>query len=180
VLIVALLGPGPNAYFYVPYTIAGAFNMLFFAASTSLVVEGALAEHRIRAMAERMARRFALIVVTGTTLMIAAAPLILLPFGEDYVRESSAVLRLLAVGCAFYAAVALYIAIARVEGRSGGILIAQAVKVPLLLGGAIALSGPLGIEGIALAWLGSVALVAIAVAPSLVGFFRTSEGVRAP
>jgi O-antigen/teichoic acid export membrane protein len=180
VLIVALLGPGANAYFYVPYTIAGAFNMLFFAASTSLVVEGALAEHRIRAMAERMARRFALIVVTGTTLMIAAAPLILLPFGEDYVRESSAVLRLLAVGCAFYAAVALYIAIARVEGRSGGILIVQAVKVPLLLGGAVALSGPLGIEGIALAWLGSLALVAIAVAPSLVGFFRVSEDVPAP
>jgi hypothetical protein len=194
VLIVALLGPGPNAYFYIPYTMAGAFNMLFFAASTSLVVEGALAEDRIRAMAERMARRFALIVVPGTTLMIAAAPLILLPFGEDYVRESSSVLRLLACGCVFYAAVALYVAIARVEGRSSGILLVEAVKVPLLLGGAVALSGPLGIEGVALAWLGSIAIVALAVTPSLVRFFRgtpardvtvpagpaVSEGVRVP
>jgi O-antigen/teichoic acid export membrane protein len=194
VLIVALLGPGPNAYFYIPYTIAGAFNMLFFAASTSLVVEGSLAEDRIRALAERMARRFALLGVAGTTLMIAAAPLILLPFGEDYVRESSSVLRLLACGCAFYAAVALYVAIARVEGRSSGIFLVEAVKVPLLLGGAVALSGPLGIEGVALAWLGSIAIVGLAVAPSLMRFFRggparavavpprraVSEGVRVP
>jgi O-antigen/teichoic acid export membrane protein len=172
VLIVALLGPGPNAYFYIPYTMVGAFNMLFFAASTSLVVEGALAEDRIRALAGRLAGRFALIAVPGATVMVVAAPLILLPFGEGYVRESSSVLRLLACGCVFYAAIALYVAIARLEGRTAGILRVEAVKVPLLLGGAVVLSGPLGIEGVALAWLASIALVACAVAPSLVRFFR--------
>ena len=51
VLIVALLGAGANAYFFIPYTMVSAFNMLFFAASTSLVAEGALAEDRIRALA---------------------------------------------------------------------------------------------------------------------------------
>jgi hypothetical protein len=194
VVIVALLGADANAYFYIPYTMATAFNMLFFAASTSLVVEGALAEDRIRAMAERIARRFALVAVPGTTLMIAAAPLILLPFGEDYVRESTPVLRVLACGCVFYAAIALYVAVARVEGRSSGILLIEAIKVPLLLGGAVVLSRPLGIEGVALAWTGSVGLVALAVAPSLIRFFRgqpagrlairarrpVGEGVRAP
>jgi O-antigen/teichoic acid export membrane protein len=172
VLIVALLGPRANAYFFIPYMIVIAFNMLFVAAGTSLVVEGAMAEDRIRAMAERIARRFALIVIPGTTVMIAAAPLILLPFGQDYVQESSSVLRLLACGSVFYAAIALYVAIARVHGRSLGILLVEAVKLPLLLGGAVVLSGPLGIEGVALAWLGSIALVACAVAPWLVGFFR--------
>jgi O-antigen/teichoic acid export membrane protein len=194
VLIVALLGPRANAYFFIPYMIVMAFNMLFVAAGTSLVVEGALAEDRIRAMAAKIARRFALIVVPGTTVMIAAAPLILLPFGADYVHESSAALRLLATGCIFYAALALYEAIARVEGRSSRILMAEAAKLPLLLGGAIALSAPLGIEGIALAWLGSVAMVALAVAPSLIQFLRgrparrlaaraprpVPEGVRVP
>jgi O-antigen/teichoic acid export membrane protein len=172
VLIVALLGPQPNAYFFIPYMIVTAFNMLFVAAGTSLVVEGAMAEDRIRAMAERIARRLALIVIPGTTLMIAAAPLILLPFGQDYVRESSTVLRLLACGSLFYAALALYVALARVRGSSSGILMVEAVKLPLLLAGAVALSGPLGIEGVALAWLGSIALVACAVAPWLVRFFR--------
>jgi O-antigen/teichoic acid export membrane protein len=194
VLIVALLGGTANAYFFIPYTMVGAFNMLFFAASTSLVVEGALAEDRIRAMAARMARRFALIAVPGTAFMIAAAPLILLPFGADYVRESSSVLRVMACGCVFYAVLALYVAVARLQGRSSGILVVEAVKLPVLLGGAVALSGPLGIEGIALAWLGSVAMVASSVAPSLVRFFRgrpapdvavrpvrsVPEGVRVP
>jgi O-antigen/teichoic acid export membrane protein len=173
VLIVALLGPGANAYFFIPYSMVGAFNMLFFAASMSLVAEGALAEDRIRAMAERLARRFALILTAGMVVMIAAAPLILLPFGEDYVRESSSVLRVLACGSAFYAVIALYVGIARLRGRSGGILAVEAAKLPLLMGGVVALSGPLGIGGVALAWVCSVALVALAVAPSLLRFFRT-------
>ena len=172
VLIVALLGPQPNAYFFIPYMIVTAFNMLFAAAGTSLVVEGAMAEDRVRAMAGRIARRFALIGITGTTVMIAAAPLILVPFGQDYVRESSSVLRLLACGSVFYAALALYVALARVRGRSSGILMAEAIKLPLLLGGAVVLCGPLGIEGVAIAWLASIAFVACAVTPSLVRFLR--------
>jgi O-antigen/teichoic acid export membrane protein len=180
VLIVALLGAGANAYFFIPYTMVGAFNMLFFAAGTSLVVEGALAEERLRAMAGRIARRFALMVVPGTAVMIAAAPLILLPFGEDYVRESSSVLRLLACGCVFYAVLALYVAVARVQGRSSGILAVEVLKLPLLLGGAVALSGPFGIDGVALAWLGSVAMVALAVMPSLLRFFRGGAAPPAP
>lgn len=180
VLIVALLGPEANAYFFIPYTMVAAFNMLFFAVSTSLVVEGALAEDRIRAMAGRIARRFALILVPGTVVMIAAAPLILLPFGEDYVRESSSVLRVMACGCGFYAAIALYVAIARLQGRSSRILLVEAARVPLLLGGVLALSGPLGIEGVALAWLGAIALVSLAVTPSLVRFFRERPAPDVP
>jgi O-antigen/teichoic acid export membrane protein len=121
------------------YKIVTAFNMLFAAAGTSLVVEGAMAEDRIRAMAERITRRFALIVIPGTIAMIAAAPLILLPFGQDYVRERSSVLRLLACGSVFYAALALYVALARIRRRSLRILMFEAVKLRLLLGGAVAL-----------------------------------------
>jgi O-antigen/teichoic acid export membrane protein len=172
VLIVALLGPGANAYFFIPYMMVSTFNMLFFAASTSLVAEGALAEDRIRALAERIARRLAVVVAAGMVVVIAAAPLILLPFGADYVRESSSVLRLLVCGCGFYAVLVLYIAIARLQGRSGRILAVESAKLPLLVGGVLALAAPLGIQGVALAWLASVALVAVAVSPSLLRFFR--------
>ena len=172
VLIVALLGSSANAYFFIPYMMISTFNLLFIAASTSLVAEGALAEDRIRALAARIAQRFGLVLAAGTAVMVAAAPLILSPFGADYVRESTTVLRLLACGCAFYAVIVLYVAIARLEGRTANILAAEAAKVPLLLGGVLLLSDPLGIEGVALAWLGSVAVVALAVTPSLVRFFR--------
>jgi O-antigen/teichoic acid export membrane protein len=156
-----------------PVLIVGAFTTLFFAAGMSLVAEGALAEDQVRAMAGRIARRIALILIPGTVLMIVAAPLILLPFGENYVRESSSVLRLLACGCGFSAVLVLYVAIARLQGHTARILAVEATKLPLLLGGVIVLSGPLGIEGVAIAWLGSVAAVAVAATPSLLRFFRT-------
>jgi O-antigen/teichoic acid export membrane protein len=173
VLIVGLLGSGANAYFYVPYTMVGAFTTLFFAAGMSLVAEGALAEDQVRVMAGRIARRIALILIPGTVFMIVAAPLILLPFGENYVRESTSVLRLLACGCGFSAVLVLYVAIARLQGHTARILAVETTKLPLLLGGVILLSSPLGIEGVAIARLGSVAAVALAATPSLLRFFRT-------
>ena len=149
-----------------------AFTTLFFAAGMSLVAEGALAEDQVREMAGRIARRIALILIPGLTFMIVAAPLILLPFGADYVGQSSSVLRLLACGCGFSAVLVLYVSIARLQGRTARILAVEAAKLPLLLGGVVALSAPLGIDGVALAWLGAVALVALVVTPSLVRFFR--------
>jgi O-antigen/teichoic acid export membrane protein len=172
-LIVALLGSSANAYFFIPWTMVCAFNMLFFNVGTSLVVEGALAEHRIQALAARIVRRFGLLVVAGTVVMVAAAPLILLPFGADYVRESSPVLRILACGCIFRAITMLYIAIARLQGRGSRILAVESAQMALLLGGAAALTTPVGLEGVALAWLGATSIVALGVLPLLIRFFRS-------
>jgi hypothetical protein len=43
----------------------------------------------------------------------------------------------------------------------------------LLVAGAVVLAGPLGLEGIALAYLAASAAVTVAVLPSLVRFFRS-------
>jgi O-antigen/teichoic acid export membrane protein len=172
VLVVALLGGSANAYFYVPYMIVTAFVMLFYAATDSLVVEGALAEDRIRTLAATLVRRFAFLVVPGTAVIAAAAPVILLPFGEDYAREGTPVLRLLACACVFRVTVMVYVAIARLHGRGARILSVEAARAGILLAGAVVLAGPLGLEGIALAYLGGSAAVAAAVLPSLVRFFR--------
>jgi O-antigen/teichoic acid export membrane protein len=172
-LVVGLLGPAANAYFYIPYTMVVAFNMLFYGVTTSLVVEGALAEKRIRDLARTLVHRFAMVLVPGTVLMVAAAPLLLLPFGDDYVRESSSVLRILACGCLFRAISMLYMAVARLQGRGSRILAVEATQMALLLAGAAALATRLGLEGIALSWLGATAVVALAVLPSLVRFLRS-------
>jgi O-antigen/teichoic acid export membrane protein len=174
-LVVGLLGSAANAYFYIPYTMVVAFNMLFYGVTTSLVVEGALAEQRIRELARTIVRRFGILVVPGTVLMVAAAPLLLLPFGPDYVRESSPVLRILACSCPFRAISMLYMAVARLHGNGSRILAVEATQMALLLGGAVVLAGPLGIEGVAVAWLGATAVVAIAVLPSLLRFLRRSS-----
>jgi O-antigen/teichoic acid export membrane protein len=173
-LIVVMIGSAANAYFYIPFTIVVAFNMLFHAASTSLVVEGAMAEDRIQVLTAKLARHLVLILLAGTAFIVAAAPLIMLPFGEDYVRESTSVLRILACACLFRAVTILYIAIARLHGQGLRILAVEALQMVLLLGGAVALAHPLGLEGIALAWLGSTAVVALGILPSLVRRLRTT------
>jgi O-antigen/teichoic acid export membrane protein len=179
-LVVGLLGSSANAYFYIPYSIVIAFTMFFYGACTSLVVEGALAEHQIRVLARRIARLFAFTVVPGTALVIAAAPIILLPFGPDYVREGAPVLRILAIGGLFRAASFLYIAIARLHGQGFRILAMDTAQAVLLFVGAAILATPLGLEGVALAWLGAMAIVDLAVLPSLVRFFRAPETTAPP
>jgi O-antigen/teichoic acid export membrane protein len=179
-LVVALLGSAANAYFYIPFMIVVAFDMLFYGVCTSLVVEGALAEHRIRALAERVVRRFTLILVPGVALMIAAAPLILLPFGDDYVGESTPVLRLLACACLFRAALTLYTAIARLHGLGLRILAVEAAQMGLLLTAVAVLANPLGLIGVALAWVGSIVVVALAILPSLLRFFRSPPTTPVP
>jgi O-antigen/teichoic acid export membrane protein len=174
-LVVAMLGSAANAYFYVPFTIVVAFNMLFHAASTSLVVEGAMAEHRIAALTAKLARHLVLVLVPGTALIVAAAPLIMLPFGDDYMRESSSVLRILACACVFRAVTILYLAVARLHGQGLWILAVEGVQTALLLGGAILLADPLGLDGIAVAWLASSAVVALGVLPALVRLLRSRE-----
>jgi len=157
-----------------------AFTMVFYGACTSLVVEGALAEDLIGALAARVARLYLAIVVPGTVVLVAAAPVILLPFGPDYASEGAPVLRILAIGGLFRAATLLYVAIARLQGKGGRILAVHATEAVLMLAGAIALAGPLGLEGVALAWLGAMAVAQLSVVRSLARFLRSQEAGIAP
>jgi O-antigen/teichoic acid export membrane protein len=173
VLVVSLLGARANAYFYIPYTMVVSFAMLFYGACTALVVEGARAEAGLHTLAQRLVRRFAVILIPGVVTMVAAAPLILVPFGADYVHGGTPVLRILACGCLFRAVSILYEAIARVQGRGSRILAIEATQASLLLVGVAALAAPMGLEGVALAWLGATALPALAALPWLVRFLHS-------
>jgi O-antigen/teichoic acid export membrane protein len=179
-LVVAVLGAQENAYFYVPFTIAVAFDMLFYGVGTSLVVEGAVAEHRIRALAATVVRRFTVVLIPGAVVLALAAPLILLPFGPDYVREGTPVLRLLAIASLFRGVITFYEAVARVRGTGRSILACELALMTLLLAGTAVLAHPLGLRGVGLAWLGASALVAAAVMPSLARLLRPRAVPAAP
>jgi O-antigen/teichoic acid export membrane protein len=178
-LVVALLGATENAYFYVPFTIAVAFDMLFYGVGTSLTVEGAFAEHRLRALASLVVRRFTVVLIPGALFIALAAPLILAPFGPDYVRDGTSVLRLLAIASLFRGAITFYEAVARVRGQGRSILVCELAMMAMLLVGAATLAGPLGLVGVALAWLAASTIVAAAIAPSLVRLLRSPRNVAA-
>ena len=110
-------------------------------------MEGALAEERIRALAATLVRRFVFILILGRRAGRRRA-FVMLPFGDDYVRESSSLLRLLAGACIFRAATVLYSALARLHGQGSRILAVEAAQALLLVAGIFALSDPLGLSGV--------------------------------
>ena len=178
-LVVALLGSGENAYFYVPFMLVTSFDTLFFNASTSLVVEGAFGDVSVGQLTRRVARRYATLLLPGVLILIVAAPLLLLPFGSAYVAHGTEVLRLLALASLCRVTISLFAAVARVQGAGGHIMAVYAAVAALLAPLLILFGRSLGIEGAALAWLAANAVAAVAVVPALVRIVRTGARRRA-
>lgn len=174
-VVIARLGSEASAWFYMPFTLIVAFDLLFYAVTTSMTVEGAHGEQQAAELLHTVVRRFLVLLVPAVLLIVAAAPLLLAPFGSEYADEGAGALRLLACASLFRALVSLFTASARLAGRGRPILAAQATLFVLVVGLAVVLADPLGLEGVALAWLAGNAVVGIAVAPSLLRGLRAGR-----
>jgi O-antigen/teichoic acid export membrane protein len=172
-IVVAQLGNAASAHFYMPFMLVVAFDLLFYNVTTSMTVEGAHDERRTAHLATTVVRRFLVVLAPAALVVSAAAPIVLIPFGQEYVDQGSGVLRLLALASIPRAIVCLYVAIARLQGRGRAILATQASVFAGVVVLALALAGPLGLPGIGLAWLAGNALVAVVVAPRLVALLRS-------
>jgi O-antigen/teichoic acid export membrane protein len=180
VIVVALLGSSDGAYFYIPFTIVSAFDLLFVNVAASLVVEGSMSNTRLAMLARRTVQRFRYVLLAGTVVLFAGAHLILMPFGSAYANAGAQTLRLLVCASMFRATIALYGAICRVEGNASRVLAVQAAAFALTIGLTILLGRRGGLQGIALAWLIANALVACAVAPRLLGILAQGSAGRRP
>lgn len=172
-IVVAQLGNTASAHFYMPFMLIVAFDLLFYNVTTSMTVEGAHDEQRTVYLAGTVVRRFLVILVPAALVVCAAAPLLLIPFGHEYVDEGTTALRLLALASIARAIVCLYVAIARLQGRGRAIIAAQGTVFSVVVVLALILADPLGLPGIGLAWLAGNALVAAVVAPGLVALLRS-------
>jgi O-antigen/teichoic acid export membrane protein len=178
VLVVALLGSSRGAFFYMPFTIISAFDLLFINVAAAMTVEASMAGDRLSELARATVRRFGGGLIAGVLVLVAGAGLILLPFGSAYVDGGGALLRLLACASVFRAIIGLYSAICRVQGRAGRVLVVQAAVFVLVVGLTPVLGRSHGLEGIGLAWLVSNGLVACAVTAATVRVLRRRTGTR--
>lgn len=178
VLVVALLGSSQGAFFYIPFTIISAFDLLFINVAASMTVEASMAADRLSELARATVRSFGGVLVAGVIVLIAGGGLILLPFGSAYVDGGGALLRLLACASVFRAIIGLYSAICRVQGRAGRVLVVQAAVFVLVVGLTPVLGRSHGLEGVGLAWLVSNGLVACTVTPATVRVLRRRTSAR--
>ncbi len=171
-LVIGILGSEASAYFAIPFMIAMAFDTFAYSTSTSLVVEATLAGEHLRPLVRLFMRRVLALLAPVGLLLIALAPLVLLPFGHAYAENGATVLRLLLCASLLRAGIALFSAISRIGGHGLRLGAVELALLVLALGLAIPLAHAHGIDGVALAWLAANALVFLAVLPWLVRFLR--------
>jgi O-antigen/teichoic acid export membrane protein len=171
-LVLALLGPTQNAYFYVPFTLVTTMDLLFLSVAASLTTEAARTPARAAELARRAIRWLVRIELPAVACVVLAAPLILLPYGSAYVHHGSELLRLMAVGSCFRSVVFVYGAVARLQGRAGRLLVVQLALAVFVVGAVAFLGVRLGLAGIGLGWLVGWALGAATVAIPLRRFTR--------
>lgn len=171
-LVIGILGAEASAYFAIPFMIAMAFDTLAYGTSTSLVVEGALAGRDLRPLVRVFSGRVLALLLPVGALLIAIAPLVLLPFGHAYAEHGATVLRLLLCGSLLRAGLALFSAMSRIGGHGRRLAAVELALLVLALGLAVPLAHADGIDGVALAWAAANALVFVAVLPWLLRFIR--------
>jgi O-antigen/teichoic acid export membrane protein len=175
VLVVATLGTAANAYFFVPFTIVIAFDMMILSVGTSLLAEGAHDTRLVRAHVRTVIRRYGPLVLAGVLVLVVAAPLVLAPFGADYARESADVLRLMALASLPRAVVFLAGAVWRLQAHGRWLFGIEALMLVLLLGSLVPLADGMGLPGVGLAWLGAAGAGGIVAALWLWPFLRHED-----
>lgn len=175
-LVITISGARQSAYFAMPFMIAMAFDTFAYGACASLVVEATLQRESLPALARAFSRRVLAPLVPLAMLLLIAAPLVMLPFGHDYVQHGASVLRLLVLASIFRMAIALFSAISRIQGRGRRLALIEFAMLVLVLGSAVPMARSHGIEGVAACWLAASAIICVAVLPAVIRLLREHRG----
>jgi O-antigen/teichoic acid export membrane protein len=159
IIVAAEVGSRKTAYFYIPWSIAVGLQLVALNMTTSLTVEVAYDESKLREYCRRVTRQTMRIVVPVVAILILSAHYVLLAFGNAYAREGATCLRLLALSSIPNVIVMVGISVARIhhDGRMA-LLIPGAVCV-LTVGLSLALLPNVGIAGVGWSLLASQVVV---------------------
>lgn len=151
------------AYFFVPWMICIALQLVPINVITSLTVEAARDMPQLRQLTRRTLAHAMRLTAPLAVLAALVAPLGLLVFGQAYADAGTSLLRLLAIGTIPNVVVALGIGVARIEHKGNWVIAIQGVQFAILLGGSALLLPSQGIEAVGLMWVASQVLLAAAL-----------------
>lgn len=155
------------AYFFVPWMVSLAIELVALNVMTSLTVEAASDMAQLRQLTRRSLRQALRLVVPISILTAAVAPLALLVFGSDYADEGSTLLRLLALGMIPNVVVALGVSVARIQERGRVVVAVQGAHAVMVLGASALLLPSMGIVAVGVTWTASQTILALVLLASL-------------
>ena len=166
VLVVARLGAGSNAYFYITWMIGSVFFMVSPSISQALFAESVRYDAGLRPTVVKAFRIASLLLIPAMVAMVAGGKLILAIFGRAYVSAGYGLLVLLAISAMPDAVSNVAVAICRATNRLGysasinlGILVFTVVSAWLLM-------PRFGLLGVGIGWLAAQVLGALACIPA--------------
>ncbi|MBV9206564.1 MAG: hypothetical protein JO037_14505 [Actinobacteria bacterium] len=167
-MVLSVLGAAANGSFYIAWTIASGLGLVGINFSTSLLVEGAAAPHRLAELTRGVLIRSVAITSFGAGVLLLAGRYVLDIYGTGY-AHAAPLLGLLALGAIPSCLVAIVISLDRIADQVGRATFTRLVLTALILGGSWFLVKKAGIEGVALAWVGANLVVALARFPTIAG-----------
>jgi O-antigen/teichoic acid export membrane protein len=167
ILVANRSGPAANAYFYLPWMIAGGLQLIAINMTTSMTVEAALDRTQLRVLSQRVLKQTLRLLSPLVIGLVVGAPWLLQLFGPTYSFEGAALMRWLAAAALPNVLVVLAISIARVTNRSWLVVAINASVCVVTLVIAYSLLPRYGIVAVGWAWLGSQVAVALVLAATV-------------
>lgn len=167
ILVANQVSAADAAYFFVPWMVSLAIELIALNVMTSLTVEAASDMERLRELSRRALRQTLRLVVPVAALAAMVAPWALLIFGQDYADEGATLLRLLALGMVPNAIVTLGISVARIEHRGRIVVAIQGAHCVVVLGLSALLLPSVGIDAVGYVWTASQTVIALVLLATL-------------
>jgi len=161
VIVIAILGAATTAYFSTAWLVATTLGLVAGSMTDSFTAEAAGDIANVRRYSHDILRHMAVITISGAFVLAVGAPLILRLFGKSYAAEGTMLLRWLCASSPLIVFNNWYLSYARLMGRIRMVVWLQALGAVLLLGLSWALLKPLGINGVAVAWMVSQGVTAL-------------------
>ena len=160
-MVVNLLGPEQNAYFYVTWMVAALLLTIPIAISSSLFAEGSHFEDKLRENTIKSLKFTFLLLVPSIILLALVGKWLLLAFGQSYSANGLHLLWILAISSLPLGITSIYASILRVTSRIKELIaICGFIAIAVLVVSYLVMPAT-GIIGIGYAWLGVHSVVAI-------------------
>jgi O-antigen/teichoic acid export membrane protein len=162
-LVLAFMPGAANAYYYSAWAVSFSLRLLAVNMSSALIVEGAVAEVKLRSLVVQVSRlAFAVVIPLVIVVVVLAGP-IMRAFGPEY-EHATNLLRLFALSLIPFTIVNFVIAVERIRQRVRPALLIAGASTVATIGLDLWLIPSAGLTGAGLGWLvGQVLAALIAV-----------------
>jgi O-antigen/teichoic acid export membrane protein len=160
-LVINVLGPQSNAYFYVAWTIASFISAIPGAVSKSLFVEGAHSPQKIRANVIKSLKFTFILSIPAFIIMALAAKWILLAFGSGYSANAVSFLWIVSLTNVIRGIYTIYIGQLRIQDRIKELVIIQGATSVTMITLSYWAANNFGLVGVGYAWLITHSVIAV-------------------